>query len=218
LLHTDLFAEKMTESPHPELRPAARARLLGLLRQEPRTVDDLADALGVTRNAVRVQLATLERDGLVRAAGFRPSLRRPARTYAVTPEAEVLLSRLYAPVALSLVRELAERMEGDALRELFRAVGRRLAAELPNPRGDLPERARAVSALLNELGGLTEVEATESEIVLRGYACPLAAIAAHQPGICAAVEALVEALLERPAEERCDRSGAPKCRFVVTLD
>ncbi len=208
----------MPESPHPELRPPARSRLLALLRQEPRTVDELATGLGVTRNAVRVQLAALERDGMVHRAALRPSLRRPAQTYAVTSEAEVLLSRLYAPVALSLVRELADRMDGDALRELFRAVGRRLAAELPRPRGDLRERAQAVSTLLNELGGLTEIETTEQEIVLRGYACPLAAIAAHQPSVCAAVEALVEALLERPAEEHCDRSGAPRCRFVIAAD
>ena len=55
------------------------------------TVDELASAIGVTDNAVRLHLTALERDGLVRAEGVRRegSVGKPATLYAVTPDAQV---------------------------------------------------------------------------------------------------------------------------------
>src|SRR5215207_8128885 len=50
-----------------------RARVIELLRHGRKTVDDLAAALGLTDNAVRMHLAGLEREGLVRAEGVRRS-------------------------------------------------------------------------------------------------------------------------------------------------
>jgi predicted ArsR family transcriptional regulator len=48
-----------------------RGQIVGLLRRGRRTVEELARALGLTDNAVRNHLATLERDGLVRQDGVR---------------------------------------------------------------------------------------------------------------------------------------------------
>ena len=45
--------------------------MVQLLRRASRTVEELAQALGLTDNAVRAHLATLERDGLVRQGGLR---------------------------------------------------------------------------------------------------------------------------------------------------
>src|SRR5918911_2480444 len=48
-----------------------RGQIVALLRRGTRTVEELAQALGLTDNAVRGHLATLERDGLARPAGVR---------------------------------------------------------------------------------------------------------------------------------------------------
>src|SRR5207253_7380278 len=48
-----------------------RGRVAALLRCEGRTVEELAQALDLTDNAVRAHLAILERDDLVRQAGVR---------------------------------------------------------------------------------------------------------------------------------------------------
>ena len=61
-------------------------------------MNDLARALGVTDNAVRANLARLERDGLVRQAGSRPSFRKPETVYDITPAAEGLFAKAYAPL------------------------------------------------------------------------------------------------------------------------
>src|SRR5919112_1631217 len=85
-------------------------RILELLRQGNRTVDDLASALGVTRTAVRNQLAILERDGLVELRGSRPGASKPSRVYGITTQAELLFSQAYVPILTQLLQVLAQRM------------------------------------------------------------------------------------------------------------
>jgi predicted ArsR family transcriptional regulator len=66
---------------------STRGQVTALLRQGERTVEELAQALVLTDNAVRAHLVTLERDGLVRQAGLRRGLSKPAYAYALTPAA-----------------------------------------------------------------------------------------------------------------------------------
>src|SRR5947209_3928354 len=55
-----------------------RGRIVALLRGAAGTVDELAQTLGVTGNAVRAHLSTLERDGLVEPRGLRRGVSKPA--------------------------------------------------------------------------------------------------------------------------------------------
>ena len=72
---------------------STRGQVVALLRRGNRTVEELAQALGLTDNAVRAHLATLERDGLVRQAGLRGGPSKPAYAYALTPAAGRLFPR-----------------------------------------------------------------------------------------------------------------------------
>jgi predicted ArsR family transcriptional regulator len=87
-----------------------RGHVVALLRRGRRSVEELATALGLTDNAVRAQLTTLERDGLVNAAGVRRpgTAGKPATLYEVAPGAEVLFSNAYAPALAALVAERAD--------------------------------------------------------------------------------------------------------------
>ena len=68
-------------------------RILDLLRRGPRTVDELARELDLTRTAVRAQLASLLRDGLAEQRGSRRGTSKPSHVYGVTSQAELLFSR-----------------------------------------------------------------------------------------------------------------------------
>ena len=50
---------------------STRGQIVALLRQSAKTVDELARELGLTDNAVRLHLGTLEKDGVVRAGSVR---------------------------------------------------------------------------------------------------------------------------------------------------
>src|SRR5438067_1922046 len=99
-----------------------RGRILTLLRRESRTVDELAQALELTGNAVRVQLTALERDGLVQQQeGERRGVGKPAHIYKLTPEAENIFPKAYQRVFDQLLDLLGERMSSDEMEELLRA-------------------------------------------------------------------------------------------------
>ena len=48
-----------------------RGELLTLLRRAERSINELAEKLGISDNAVRMHIASLQRDGMVEAAGYR---------------------------------------------------------------------------------------------------------------------------------------------------
>jgi predicted ArsR family transcriptional regulator len=197
----------------PRFLDSTRGQVLTLLRRGSRTIDELARALGVSDNAVRAHVSGLERDGLVRRRGVRPTGGKPAYAYEIAPEAERLFTRAYVPVLTQLVGVLEERLGSAELETILREVGRRLAAAGAAPTGDLRTRADAAAAVLTELGGLVDVEEHDGRLRLSGHSCPLAdAVRAH-PGTCRAAESLVSELVGRPVQESCDRGERPRCRF-----
>jgi predicted ArsR family transcriptional regulator len=195
---------------------STRGRVIALLRGGTLTVEELAKALGVTDNAIRAQLTSLERDGLVRQQGLRRGAGKPSYFYALNPDFEPTLSRAYLPFLERLLHELGTRLTEEGLVEMLRQIGRRWASELGRSTGDMRARVAAASALLNELGGVTEVEEHNGEWSIRGRSCPLGVVVRENPRICVAVETLLSELLGTPVRERCDRSGErARCCFDV---
>src|SRR5215467_12275654 len=90
---------------------STRGRIIMLLRRDSRTVDELAQILKLTDNAVRAHLATLERDGFVRQAGERRGSGKPAFVYELSPEAEQLFPKAYGSVLRELLGVLNDEME-----------------------------------------------------------------------------------------------------------
>src|SRR5215208_6098381 len=78
-------------------------KMLVILCRDRLTVEELADHLSLTDNAVRAQLQRLERDGLVTKAGSRPGVRKPHVEYELTPKALKLFPRAYEPMLVELV-------------------------------------------------------------------------------------------------------------------
>ena len=196
-----------------------RGQILALLRRGQMTVDELARAIGITDNAVRLHLAALERDGLARGVGVRREggVGKPATLYAVAPEAESAFSKAYEPVLTTLLVTLAGRLGDRELSDLLRDVGRQLAATSVSPDASLEQRVRAAAGVLDSLGADTEVErAGSTGYVVRGFACPLSRSVAQCPPLCGAVEELVAGITKAKVQEKCDRSEAPRCSFVVT--
>ena len=194
-----------------------RGRIIGLLRRSPQTVEEMATALGVTDNAVRAQLASLERDGMVRQHGLRRGSGKPSFSYALKSEFEPLLSRAYIPMLVRLLRGIGQRLPPQQVTDLLNEVGRDWARELPQVSGDIKSKVVAASNLLNELGGVTEIEQEDRCLVIRGYSCPLALAVRENRGVCVAVQALLSRYIGEHVVEHCDREGERvHCRFEVS--
>lgn len=192
---------------------STRGRLVGLLRRAGRTVEELAQSLDLTDNAVRAHLTSLERDGLVQQQGVRRSggSGKPAFTYCLTEQAEALFPKAYGELLRQLLGVLSRRLAPNELE----AVLRDLAGELAEGRrADGPAEARvaAATAYLNELGGLAEWQRTDAGWRISGCSCPLAAILPGNPNACHLAELLLTEVTGLPACEHC-QSDPPRCEF-----
>jgi len=192
-----------------------RIEMLRLLRRSRQTITSLADALRLTDNAVRTHVAALERDGLVEPAGVqRDTGGKPARIYELTPEGEELFPKAYALVLTGLVEEIARTEGPERAIALLRSVGRQVAASVARP-DDAAARVEAAAAALRGLGGDLELLQSADGWRLQGYGCPLSAVTAKRPEVCALAHALVEEITGRRVTECCDREGRPRCGFQV---
>jgi predicted ArsR family transcriptional regulator len=201
------------------LESGSRGHIVTMLQRGALTADEIAVELGLTTAAIRAHITAMERDRLVQRAGQRVGTTRPPQVFALTPEAEQLLSDAYVPLLIELMRESAARLRPKDLRNLMRNTGKRLAAALPRstvPDGPLAARVKDVSVLLNEQFGSTmNVERSNNHYVMRGFGCPLAALTRNHPTVCLAIESLIATLLETGVQECCDRKQRPKCCFLI---
>ena len=195
-----------------------RGQVVALLRRSKSTVEDLARTLGVTDNAVRSHLASLERDGLVRQDGVRrgAGAGKPAVLYEVHPDAAPLLSRAYAPVLAAVVDVLIDELPSAQSESVLRRVGSRLAGAVGGrANGDFDARVAGAARVLTALGGDVETEQTPTGLSIRGAACPLSTVVSNHPAVCLAVETLVGEVVGGPVRSRCEHGSQPRCCFLV---
>jgi DeoR family transcriptional regulator, suf operon transcriptional repressor len=201
-----------------QLFESSRGRIVALLQRSELTVDEIAEQLNLTANAVRAQITGMERDGVARRVGLRPGTTRPSQVYQLTEEVEQLLSRAYVPLLTQVIQVFAGRFPAPEVEDALRHAGRGLADELlagQRPAGPLETRVTAASDLLNsQLGALTHVE-RNGEYVIRGRGCPLAAVTGKNPAVCLAMEAFVGEVIGAPVHECCDRLDRPRCCFKI---
>lgn len=201
-----------------DLRRAAQGtsgRILELLRRGAKTVDELARAPDLTRTAVRSQLASLMRDNLVEQRGSRRGASKPSHVYGVTVQAELLFSRAYVPILTQLLHTLSRQLTPAEFDSIMHQVGRGVMAGRAMPRGTLGERVAGASAVLNELGGLTEISEEDGGYLIESHGCPLAAATANHPEVCNALQSLLSELVGASVTKCCDRYNRERCCFEI---
>lgn len=175
---------------------AGRPPILDLLKLHgPVNAPALARLRGVTLTAVRQQLATLQREGLVGIRVEKRKVGRPTHLFALTDKAEALFPQGYGPLALDLLREI-RRTEGD--RKIERMLARRTRQIAGNYRRRL--KGRTLKERWAELARIRAEEGYMAKPVRGGLAehhCPIAAVAREFPAVCRFEMRLFEAVLGR---------------------
>jgi predicted ArsR family transcriptional regulator len=196
---------------------STRGKILDLLRTRERTVNELAEELRLTDNAVRAHLASLERDRLVSQSGMRPGVRKPHTTYVLGPEAEQLFPKAYGRLVSLLMSIFSRQIKPGNLRAGMRAAGRAVAQEhLGEFRGKTrQQRIDAALRILKELGGAATFREEDGKHFIYGNGCPIAAATANHPEACLLAESLLTSVIGSPVKQRCLRGEAPSCRFEV---
>src|SRR5436309_6403772 len=165
---------------------STRGRILNLLRTRDRTVNELAEELRLTDNAVRAHLASLERDRLVAQSGMKPGIRKPHVTYALGTEAEQLFPKSYGRLVSLLMTIFSRQVKRRNLRAGMRAAGRTIAQEhLRALKGKTrQQRIDAALEMLKELGGAATFHEEAGKHFIYGNGTAIAAGRANHPSAC----------------------------------
>ena len=187
------------------------------LRHKPSDVKGLAKKLGVTNNAIRPHLLSLERDGLVRICGRIQSGGKPSLIYEVTETAEQLFPKAFGLILKHLIPSLRRQVATDVMETIVLETAMRLAPLIPKAQGDVRQRMEHLVDAVSELGGLAELEETQDGYALQGFRCPFIDAAEANPEICRLGEVLLSEITGLPLKEVCDKE-AITCRFEYHCD
>lgn len=196
---------------------STRGRIISYLRGSRATVNDLADYLGLTDNAVRAHLLSLERDGLIKQSGLQKGSRKPHFAYELTSEGEHLFPKAYDALLNQFIAVLKKRLTPKAFTEALHAVGLALAAERKpvSRKLSLDRRAQTALRTLEAIGGSPRLERVGENLSITSNSCPLAAVVVEHPETCHMVETLISELVGVKTKEQCDRTETPRCCFVL---
>ena len=182
------------------------------------TLDELGEALGISRNAIRQHVDVLERDGLVRVAGRRTATGgRPSRAYGLTEEGLETFPRQYDGLAAGLLETVRDDLGDEALEALLARMAHDVATAEQDALAALPEPARreAVVALMNRLGYDARVTPDGSIVAVN---CVFHKLAAKTRAVCRYDERLLSALLGYGVRlGGCMQDGANGCTFATVV-
>ncbi|HEV8593807.1 MAG TPA: ArsR family transcriptional regulator, partial [Pyrinomonadaceae bacterium] len=105
---------------------STRGRIVLLLRQSPKTVNDLSKDLDLTDNAVRAHLLSLERDRLVESAGTVKGVRKPHVIYKLTDDARHIFPKSYDSLFNRFLDVLKDKLPKRSLSSMLHDVGQRI--------------------------------------------------------------------------------------------
>jgi len=184
------------------------------------TIRELEELLGVTTNAVRQHLQSLQADGYIERRQVNAGVGRPHHAYSISAKAHDLFACHCDDLALTLLEEVFAMEGEERAKVLLDRVGDRLAKRYaPSVRGELlQDRVEQLAGALYQRGVLTDVEVEdENLIILHAYNCPYHELAQEHRSICEMDEKLMRNVLGSDVNlSACMMDGHRGCSFVVS--
>lgn len=198
---------------------STRDRILQtLLRQPRRTINELAEAVGINPISVRHHLTNMQVEGLVIAEEERHGVGRPRLVYFLTEEGMEKFPTRYLRLTTRLLQQVKDTIPGPVVSKLFN----QMAEDIANDYSDqiqglgMEERLEFVKELLAEEGFTVEWEKKGTQYQIHEISCPYYQIGLSHPEVCTVDQTVISRMLALPAEKvQCILTGAAHCTYVV---
>ena len=190
-----------------------------LRRRHGASAVDLAESFGISTNAVRQQLLTLERDGYIMERSVRRGPTKPTLEYSLAPAADALFPQQYDKMLNAVLTEVRESFGLSALETVLGKLGDRASAKyrakLTAP--DIRGRTYEVAALLRANGVEADVvETPGGGIELREHHCPYGQTVGEHPEVCAIIHTVLhDAVSTQTRQIESIATGGDACRFEI---
>jgi len=183
-------------------------------------VDKLAQALGISRNAVNQHLSSLENSGFVENSALSSTGGRPSKLYSLTENGLELFPRHYALISNLLIEIIKEKFGLPELNSLLNELGQQLAQQFKarlSGQDSLEVRIGEVAQIMQELGYSAQVESsTEAHPEIVASNCVFHQLAIKSDEVCKLDLSLLSTLLDAEIDHKdCIVKGGQYCRFAI---
>ena len=188
-----------------------------LYHGEGLTLDQLAQLLEISRNAVAQHMPALEGWRYVESTLLPSGGGRPSRAYQLTDAGKALFPKQYGLFSTMMLKTLTTKLEGKELENLLAAIGRDIADSFKERVAKSEDKMEEVRRIMEEVGYETVKSTTASdpsEIVAKN--CVFHDLAKENNAVCQLDLALIASLLDADIEQtECMAKGGESCRFCV---
>jgi predicted ArsR family transcriptional regulator len=201
---------------------STRQIIVELLKERGQaSVEELADAVGLTQMAVRHHLNILYGENLVIISSVRRKRQpgRPQQLYSLTESANGLFPEDYYQLAGYLLDEAKATLGTDGLDELMSRVADRMAAEAPrlSPARSPEERMSQLVRFLRDKGFTARWDKEDDDYVIRVLACPYRQVARAHSQVCRLDRQIIEDMLgTESVQVTCIASGDEHCTYHIS--
>jgi predicted ArsR family transcriptional regulator len=206
---------------HHSMQPT-RQRIVELLKERGQaTVEELAEAVGLTQMAVRHHLNVLQGENLVATSSVRHKRQpgRPQQLYGLTESADELFPEGYYHLAGYLLDEIKCTLGADGLDKLLSRVADKMVAEAPSshPGRSPEERLSRLTQFLRDKGFTARWGRDGNDYVIRLATCPYRQVAREHHQVCRLDMQIIKDMLNvEPIRVTCIASGDEYCAYRIS--
>jgi len=192
-----------------------------LLTRPRRTINELADEVGISPISIRHHISSLSAEGLVNSDEERHGVGRPRQVFFLTESGVEQFPTRYVRLTIRLLEQLKETMPAALVKQLFTQMAQELAKDLAadaNTHGlTMQERLDLVKHILQQEGFTIEWEQQGDQYQIREVSCPYYFVGQDHPEVCAVDQILISTMLSSPAAKtKCILNGDTCCTYVVS--
>ena len=184
------------------------------------SIDEIATALDISRNAVQQHFAVLERNGYIQAGVLNKTAGRPVRSFVLTEAGINCFPKQYAWFSELILTDLKDEMGSEAFQRYLHKLGSNLSQSLlPQFNGkQTDERIEELLKVMDSLGFKTRkiMDAGSNDQVIEACNCIYHDLAQKHEEICEFDRVLITSLLDKDIEHmECMAKGGAVCRFKI---
>ncbi|WP_299028203.1 ArsR family transcriptional regulator [uncultured Thermanaerothrix sp.] len=201
---------------------STRERILQTLLNSPRrTINELAQAAGISPISVRHHLNALLAEGLVTSEEERHGVGRPRLVYYLTEAGLERFPTRYVRLTTRLLDQLKGTLSPETISEIFAQIGEEIATNYHDvvAKMSTEERLEFLREVLAEEGFLVEWEKEGDTYRIREINCPYYYLSQQYPEVCSVDQRLISTLLAYPADKvTCVVQKDQRCVYIIRME
>ncbi|MGR8980567.1 MAG: helix-turn-helix transcriptional regulator [Gammaproteobacteria bacterium] len=184
------------------------------------SIDEIANALDISRTAVQQHFAAIENEGYIKKNTLNKTAGRPVTTYVITDKGINIFPKQYAWFSGLILGDLEEEIGPERFKGYMQKLGSKLAENFRArfEGKSLAERRDELASIMTELGYQVETEndSDPDNLSIRALNCVYHDLALKHNEICDFDLALMSALLNREVtQSTCMAKGDCACSFRI---